>query len=261
MVAKCAFSRFFEEGGSKMFLRRWIGPLLAVGFALQGLACASGASRPKIQRSPHFQSSQLTGTTVLVLPIAVTDDLGDERTGIVLGRGSRESAAKAACQSVAQARKDLRVVCFEELRTGADAASARVALEFALGHEVPPPLLQSLAQASQAQFVLLFRPEKVGAGQDISDRYSAGDALQAGIVGMLLASAARGGPQRKITRGYTVSGVLIDLRSGRPAGAGIHAGEETTSSSAERKLGHAEVPPAARLLAEIQSDLAVSLVR
>src|SRR3954470_5084862 len=86
----------------------WYWPCLAL--CLLAAHCGSGAT---IQSAPNFSGATLDHRVLLVLPIAVTDDYGDERTGIVLDHQSREDATKRACDSVTEVRDDVRVVCFD----------------------------------------------------------------------------------------------------------------------------------------------------
>src|SRR5437660_505556 len=87
-------------------LRFLVGPVCS----LLAMHCGSGA---KIQSVPNFEGKSLKSQVVLVLPIAVTDDFGDERTGIVLDHQSREQATKLACDSAAEMRDDVKIMCFD----------------------------------------------------------------------------------------------------------------------------------------------------
>jgi hypothetical protein len=77
-------------------------------------ALALGCSHAMVRSAPGFTGAELDRQSVLLLPIAVTDDYGDERTGIVLDHESREQAARLACRSGAGFRADVRIVCFDE---------------------------------------------------------------------------------------------------------------------------------------------------
>src|SRR4051812_20311889 len=76
--------------------RRGTWLLLCVACLILTPHCAPGAN---VQSAPQFSGSSLKSRGVLILPIAVTDDFGDERTGIVLDHESREQATRQACSS------------------------------------------------------------------------------------------------------------------------------------------------------------------
>lgn len=80
------------------------------GFVL--LASTHCGSHMAVRSAPGFAGGQLNHQTVLVLPIAVTDDFSDVRTGIALDQGTREDATRMACRSASEGEPDLILTCF-----------------------------------------------------------------------------------------------------------------------------------------------------
>src|SRR6266567_901644 len=141
-------------------------PLLGSACAVLALHCGSGA---KFQSVPNFEGKSLKSRVVLVLPIAVTDDFGDERTGIVLDHQSREQATKLACDSAAEMRDDVKIVCFDRPELAKSAPFLNdLLLEYARDKAISADRWHELERRTGASFVLLFRPEGASASQKVS---------------------------------------------------------------------------------------------
>jgi len=78
-------------GEAKRFAAGVIG-VLAVG--------CGGA--PQVKTTPDFHPQALAHGRVLFVPLAVSQELGDERTGIMLSDETRAMASDSACKEVAE---------------------------------------------------------------------------------------------------------------------------------------------------------------
>ena len=92
---------------------------------------------PQVRPMADYRSGVLEGKRVLLVPLAVSDPLGDERTGIVLSDAARLRASAAACQRIAQDQDDTKIVCGE---TGKSQAIAELELLFARDQQIPARL-------------------------------------------------------------------------------------------------------------------------
>ena len=206
---------------------------------------------------PDHGARSLEGSTVLRLPLAVSDDLGDARTGLILSRETRTTASLEACREIANEHDERRVVCADDSAARELPELAEIELIFASDKPIPTRVLQALAANSRADYLLLFRPERVSSSQQVShDKIPRKDPgmtfLDGPNVDMLIAR------ERIVTSSstevaFTVSAALIDLRSGKLLRFGVHSGGG--SRSEDRYMGFAEAPPAAPILAEIMRDL------
>jgi hypothetical protein len=230
------------------------GPLL---FALLTTHCAAGAS---IRSAPNFSGVQLRRQSVLILPIAVSDDFGDERTGIILDRGTREEATRLACGSASAIRDDIVVTCFDDpIVAHSIPVSNDILSQFARDQPIASARWQELAQNTGARFAVLFRPENVTASHQVSSGISPAAAWTGALLlgqplvsAMSGTSAMRGGPQHSATRGYTVSAVLVDLRGLMVVRAGSKSGEASNAGT--------EASNAGPLLRDIMNDLLKGLL-
>jgi hypothetical protein len=202
-----------------------------------------------VRSAPGFTGAELDRQTVLLLPIAVTDDYGDERTGIVLDHESREQAARLACRSGAGLRADVRIVCFDEPSVAPSSSDLRdISTQFAKAAPISADSSRKIARVTGARFALLFRPESVSASQKVRPGPSA-DPLMVALFGKQLNRPEQVEPRGsvKTTRVYTLSSELVDLRDGRVVRAAVRRREASTSSL--------EAPPASQQLHAIMHDL------
>jgi hypothetical protein len=216
--------------------------------------CASGA---KIRSVPNFSGASLNSRALLILPIAVTDDFGDERTGIVLDHQSREQATKQACDSASHIRGDINVVCFDRPELANSSGFLKeLLLEYARDKAIPAGRWRELEQRTGASFVLLFRPEGVRASQAVS-KGSKGVgpffiplSSVAPIPGVITPPMESVGPKVDsvtTSRTYTLSSFLVDLRNAKIVRTGTQSAEASTSTT--------EAPDAPAQLHRIMRDL------
>jgi hypothetical protein len=208
--------------------------------------------RAKFESDPKFSGEALQRVAVLVLPIAVTDDLGDERTGIVLDQQSREQATKLACTSAASIRDDVKIVCFDHPELAASVPLTRdLLLDYARDRAISAERWHDLARRTGASFVLLFRPEAVSASQTTSKKsYTAAYFIGAGLSPTITALSEGVGPRVgsvTTSRTYTLSSSLVDLREGKTVRVGVQSAKESTSTT--------EAPVASVHLHGIMRDL------
>jgi len=196
------------------------------------LDCARATN---IRSAPGFSGVQLENQPLLLLPVAVTDDFGDERTGIVLDRQSREDAAKLACRSAPEIRDDIKIVCFDDPSIADSAVVLReVSTEFARDAPISAERWHQIARVTGARFALLFRPEGVSGSLKVSP-----------VPKPPLTQMTRVmfGPQWtdrpgevdprgsvKTTRTYTLSSELVDLRGGQIVRAGARSADASTTT-------------------------------
>jgi hypothetical protein len=210
--------------------------VLLVALAFVCLDCGSHAA---MRSAPNFSGKELKNRKVLVLPIAVTDDYGDERTGIILDRGTREEATRMACASASDRQRDLTLTCFDSPAVSSAApVSDAVQAQFTRDRAVPKDQWLALAQQTGNDFAVLFRPEAVTSSRHQQDNTivhaTAGAAMvMAGLLGGLLIEAAAASPKVVRTRGYTLSAVLVDLRAGTEVRAAVRSGEGTADDQTE----------------------------
>jgi hypothetical protein len=150
------------------------------------------ASSPVVRNLPEFRESALSGRRVAFVRLAVSDDLGDARTGIVMSARTRTLATLSACASVSRSWSAGRVIC----------------------------LVPSNGEPTAELLEL--------------ERFYA-EAMN----------------ETKLS--YTVSAVLVDLRTMKPLRGALHS--RSASRTVKHNVGFAEAPSAAPLLAEIMSEL------
>jgi hypothetical protein len=264
-------------------IARWAVPMSALGRA--ALVCALStlhcASRAKIQSSPNFSGAQLKTQSVLILPIAVSSDFSDDRTGIVLDRDTREEATKLACRSASGIRADVVVTCFDDPILGHSSRLADgIMLQFAHDQPIDNDRLRELAQNTGARFAVLFRPESVTAshrGPSTPPIYNApvqlppastvaqasANTLAVGAASVFLAALdVAGSPSASTTtRGYTLSAALVDLRTIAVVRAGSQSGEAsvTVTDKTFRSSDRTTVD-VSLLLHDIMKDLLTGLL-
>lgn len=254
---------------------RWPGlgrRTLSASIALTAAACGGG---PQVKATPNYTPKACEGQRVLLVPIAVSDDLGDRRTGVVLSDNARRVASEATCTQLAKSWSKGTLVCPPFDVTGKPAALSELERAFALDAPVPPTVWQTLRGGFQADYALLFRPENVSASNQVErDAPAKGDTAAAArgftvgvaalvspaaLVGALLGGAAASERKPEATTSnrtelnYTLSATLLDMRSGNVLKVGVNQG--SAKRDVPRNLGYAEPPPIAPLLEEIMVPL------
>jgi hypothetical protein len=235
------------------------------GVAFVGAACGGG---PQIQTTTNYRPEAFRGAKVLVIPLAVSDDLGDERTGIVLSKSARTLASEAACSELLDASSDARIVCFSESRVARVPALAELELLFALDKPIPASVWQALREASGANHALLFRPEDVASSRETTTKLKGSTGALIGT-GPLLATSAvvsafvaantlREEAEHSTELSYIVSASLVDMQTGKLLKVGVHSDSESRTET--RNLGYAEAPPAAPLLEKIMVELGAEVL-
>lgn len=238
----------------------------------------------QVERRKGFQAEALQGRAILFLPVAVSDELGDARTGIVLSlKAIRESAAQT-CEALREDVSDPTIRCYyDESVRDARPLIQELVQRFAHDAPVSRELLAALANASSCHHVLLFRPEGVDAQTDTlharKPKYewteappydgppvlanplansaaiaaaSAGGEVIGNLLGQALADAIAPGPRKVKSRSYTLSAQLIEMQEGRIDAAAVH------TESGSRSDG--EYPSAALLLGNAMAQLADDLL-
>ena len=242
----------------------------ALTIALAVAACGGG---PQIKTTADYKPKACAGQRVLLVPIAVSDDLGDQRTGIVLSGDARRFASEGTCTTLAHDWDKGTLVCppFDPAKKPSTLSELERA--FALDAPVPPTLLEALRGNFHTDYAILFRPENVSSSNHVERSGPEKDsaAAKAGVVGAaavispaallgsLLGTAA--GSERKpeastksrTELNYTVSATLLDLRSGKVLKVGLNQGSAT--QTVPRNLGYAEAPPVGPLLEKIMVPL------
>jgi hypothetical protein len=264
--------RIILPGGDEMdflgeFRRQWRPHREALRKQTRLLACsavlvACGAA-PQVRATTDYRDGALEGRRVVLVPLAVSDDLDDERTGIMLSERTRGVASARACKRIEEAWSDGTLVCLDGQGTKGPSALAELELLFALDRPVPVDVLQNVRKASKADHALLFRPESVSSSRETSSKLkgSAGGLVGSGAVlatsavvsAIIATSTIREVTVSDTELGYTLSASLVDLRTGKVLKVGVHSGSD--SRKTERNLGFAEPPPAAPILEDIMVDL------
>lgn len=225
-----------------------------------------GAPEVQVQRYAEYPEGAVRTNGVLFLPIAVSDELGDKRTGIVLANETRAQASGEACKRLSEQWDGGKVVCFDRISLAKSPALGELQQRFAQNQAIPPTVWAALRRASNADYALLFRPESVSSSQEVSRTVSepASDAVMAGIFhGALAAAVVASRPREVSTENstevtYTLSASLVDMRSGDLIAVGVHS--DGDSHDAKRHLGYAEPPPVAPILERIMVDLSEDIL-
>jgi hypothetical protein len=239
--------------------RRWR-PTMLMSCAALMLGCGAG---PQVQETTSYRADTLRNARILFVPLAVSDELGDERTGVILSDQARSLASEDACKAMQDALSAEQVVCLDQHAFERSPAFAELARLFALDRPIPASVWQSAREASGAKHALLFRPESVVSSRDVSHRLEGSSGAQFGtgmtlgttmIVSALIgASTIHESTVSKTELGYTVSASLVDMQSGALLRVGVHSASD--SRKERRNLGFAEPPPAAPLLERIMVAL------
>jgi hypothetical protein len=241
---------------------------LFMGSARFGLlACwmLTACAGPQVQPTKHYTGEMLTGKRVVFVPLAVSDPLGDERTGIMLSDTTRSVASAGACQELSQSWDDGTLLCVRE--ESGKRAPELVEMErlFAGDKPIPRSAMTALREKSKARYALLFRPESVSSSHEVSrelDFHTTPLYAGAGVpvLGTTMIVAAMVGADTAHHKtvsdtelSYTLSASLVDLDTGTLLKVGVFSG--SASRTEERSLGFAETPPAAPILQKIMIAL------
>src|SRR5262249_30413933 len=152
----------------------------------------------------------------------------------------RDEATKRACDSAAELRDDIRVVCFDhpDLAKSADLIKG-LELEYARDRAITAQRWHELERTTGASYVLLFRPEGVSASQrvkkaDTSIPVHAFSPPGVGVPLVLVPGMEGVGPKVdsvKTSRSYTLSSSLVDLRRAKTVRTGVYSNEASTSTA------------------------------
>ncbi|HEY3501063.1 MAG TPA: hypothetical protein VGK73_40495 [Polyangiaceae bacterium] len=237
------------------------------GLLFGAVMCAGCGAAPQVRSTADYRGRSLEGSRVVLIPLAVSDDLGDERTGIVLSARTRYHASAAACATIAESWSEGKLVCLDPGGT-AHAVFQELERHFARDEPIPERVWQSVRNASGATHAILFRPESVSSSRENHSDLRGSPIVLVGSGAMLAttalvstiltASTARQVTVSSTELSYTVSASLIDMQSGKLLKVGVHSG--SASRQSERQLGFAEAPPAAPLLEEIMVGLGESVL-
>ena len=78
--------------------------VVGVGGVVMGLLLTSCGASPQIKATPHYRDGALERGRVLFLPLAVSQALGDQRTGIILSDETRAIASEGPCPATRENR-------------------------------------------------------------------------------------------------------------------------------------------------------------
>lgn len=233
--------------------------LLRVVVFLTWTFALSGCGGPVIRGVPEHQPEALRGKRVLFVPLAISDELGDERTGVVLSNEARLVASEAACKRIAEEWSDGELVCLERARLAKSSSLSELQLLFARDRAIPLTLLRALRREYGTEFALLFRPESTASSQRVTQKRVLVSSPVAGLLpgGLGLAAMVASAESRKVTTNrtelkYTVSASLVSM-NGKLLMVGVHSDSE--SHTVNRNLGYAEPPPIEPLLEGIMLEL------
>lgn len=236
----------------------------AAAAALAAVITIGCGGAPRVKATSDFRTGALRHGKVLFVPLAVSQELGDERTGIVLSDGTRALASETACKNVIESLSDPALVCLDQDRAGALPAFAQIQLLFARDQPIPSEVWQALRQATGAHHALLFRPEAVSSSQEVSRKETMRSPLlflgsgsllatTALVSGIVAAETIRTETNNETELTYVVSASLVDMESGKLLKVGVHSGSD--SRTVKHNLGFAEPPPAAPILEKIMTRL------
>jgi hypothetical protein len=220
-----------------------------------------GCGGPQVRAMSDYRSGILEGKRVLLVPLAVSDPLGDERTGIVLSDAARLRASAAACRRIAQDRDDGKVVCGEAAKSQ---VIAELELLFAKDQRIPSRVWAQLRGEFGTDYALLFRPESVVSSQqvgrlgDVSGTSPEKPVATAIVVTSLFANQDRTTTVNHTEVSYTLSASLVRAADGRLLKVGVHAG--SASRLVEHNEGVAEAPAIEPLLESLMVDLTAELL-
>lgn len=252
---------------------------LVLTWSLVHLAAHIGGCKASaaVQKRPGFEVSELREKQIVLMPLAITSDLGDDRTGIVLDYGSVRDSGMAACEHARESFAHVTIKCFHDRSLIASRPVLNdLLLRFARNQPIPAQTCQALSKGSGAAFALLFRPERVTATREgatggapnshdvpLSQSYNPNASWTANVAGnaignmlgglLVLALTGDGGAGRTTTtRSYAVSAILVDLRSCEAVAAGARVSTGKRASE--------EHPAPAPILTEAMTALSSAII-
>lgn len=234
------------------------------GLALACWAVLGCGASPLLRSTADYRPETVAPGRVLFVPLAVSEPLGDERTGMILSDETRALASDSACRRLTESWSEPSVVCRGGEPAAAETAFARVQLLFALDKPIPNDLWRELRRTSRATHAILFRPEAVSSSREVSqDTELRSPIMMIGtggllatttlVSGLLAGSTAHTVTLNETELSYTVSASLVDLQTGKLLRVGVHSG--SASREVKRNLGFAEPPPAAPILEGVMVEL------
>lgn len=225
------------------------------------LALCAACSRPEVRTAADFHPGSLLAAVVVVFPPAISNELGDERTGIVLSDLSRRAATQHFCAHAAQDRDEGRIVCAAHAQNGKVEAAAIVEQRLARALPIGVDSWRPIRRSTNADYALLFRPESVESAQQVSRDYEFVN-LGRGQAGTHNLSCKRTlqcyATENETKKTYTISAFLIDMRTGKVVRSGLYS--DSASRTVPRNLGFAEAPDAEPLLTDILTELGMAML-
>lgn len=246
---------------------------LHTGIARKGWSCATPrwlwslasllvlgcVQQVKLDDAGDDDADLFRGKVVLVLPLAVSGELGDERTGIVLTDQARFSASAVSCEHLARRTREVRIVCVNAELSKSEPSVVDLETQFALGKALKEETLSAVQRRFQADFVLLFRPEGVNSSREVV-RLRPLIPSEGGSQNDIYACSTNtcGATRHSTETTYVVSSELVELRSGTILKRSERA--ESAERTVGRNLGHGESAPVEPLLEKVMSELAESML-
>lgn len=233
-----------ESNGTRRIRPRFW--LVAIGLTVATVS-GCGAS-PRIANLPGYSHGMLHRKTLLLLPLATSNEMGDDRSGVVLRNVSVRDAYDAVCKHAKQSLRDVVVECAQDPgAVGAVTLMRSVLASFAHDEPVSKDTCTALAKSTGASFALLFRPEGVEAAHSDASRgpvvhvtqthlhnvSPVANAIGNGMgnfLGTLITMgvfSVTGGPSASSSRTYAVSAALLNLSTGSPTTIGAFAATAT----------------------------------
>src|SRR4051812_14210997 len=111
----------------KSFLGRLISACAVVG-------CGAG---PQVKVTAQYRPDALRDTRVLIVPLAVSEELGDQRTGVILSDVARSAASDAACREMAEELGKHTIICLDRQTSARSPALSELERLFALDQPIP----------------------------------------------------------------------------------------------------------------------------
>lgn len=231
----------------------WVYTRSAPGAAILLVCCSAG---PRIWTFAGYKGR--VSRTVLIVPLATSSELGDQRTGVILSDSSRLTASLRSCKYLAESWRDGRIACSDAFAE--DSALSQVEQRFALDQPITSAIWMALRQRTGADTALLFRPESASASHEVNrDRFFAplkGSSSQNDQMSCSSGTCVK--TENRTELAYVVSAELIDMGTGRVLRTGIYS--DSASRTVPRNLGYAEAPPSEALLVRILVKLGMGML-
>jgi hypothetical protein len=213
----------------------------------------------KIDDASDDDADLFRGRVVMVLPLATSGELGDERTGIILTDVARFTASAASCEHLVKRIPEVRIVCVNAELSRSEPSLAELETQFALDKSLKPETLTAVQQRFKADFVLLFRPEAVNSSREVVRIRGLLPREGSSQNDTFACSTKTCGVTRNSTETtYVVSSVLVELRSGTILKRSEQS--ESAERTVGRDLGYGESGPIEPLLEKAMSELAQTML-